>query len=904
MTRHKIEEKVLGSVRPFSATEESCRYFRRLSAYTMRSICAWSASSLLALTLLVAPLSADNRSPTKTITVGTTPSEIVVNPSAHLAYVVNQGSDSVSVIDTQLLKVDATLTAGSSPIGIAVNPSAGKVYIGNSASGTITVISAKAVQATWTVGGTPSALVVDPVLNQLYVMDTSGNQVDILDGSKGSILTTISTTLPPTALTINIATHAVFVACSGSSGSVIVIDGNHNSVITTVSVVVGTTSISVDPATNLVIVESPSAATHTLINAGAGYTTQTETFSSDEPFASAYGAGFFFTTFFNDTVIAFTAGDDGLFRSFNAFDTGELNSTGLAINPSTFQMVAIYPGGSAVLIDLNGMGNPFYRGSYHDLTAGNGVAGAAFDPLGNRVFITNSTDGTVSVFDIIPNELIDAYQSGCSVENCNPSYNFIDANPATGTIYNLHFDNLYAVNEAAVAAGYTGLQQNTTGVTTIPLANFTPGALAVNVAANKIYAGDSINALYSVDGATTVATLVSGLPNNTDIQALAMDYATNQLIAYDSTKGNVFVLDGSTAAVLQTIPTEISDIGILQVDSSRNLVYLGVQGFIYVINPATGSVVTTITVPGAVLGAAINPAKNRLYAVDNDRQLTVVNTSTNTIVAHSVLPYTPESIAVNPVSGNYYVGLNDPSSGTPHVFEYNGANNRRLQDFSGSTFPEITGAVSLLANPLIGTVYVGTGNAHSTSVLAAIDERSGTVSGVTPQFDEASEVLALDLGTGILGSGGAAYTNLVFPTTMISGSAVPITVTGSGVADGKTIVTAPLFRTRNTKPSFTITATENFGISSTALVPTHAFYQVDGWAGTWKGAALKLNGGTHSSSATIKISTALTTGLHILYVYASDADVATIQAGLPSGNSVGNSPVISSVGTIVFTVEE
>jgi hypothetical protein len=47
----------------------------------------------------------------------------------------------------------------------------------------------------------------------------------------------------------------------------------------------------------------------------------------------------------------------------------------------------------------------------------------------------------------------------------------------------------------------------------------------------------------------------------------------------------------------------------------------------------------------------------------------------------------------------------------------------------------------------------------------------------------------------------------------------------------------------------------------------------------------------------------LTTGLHVLYLFAGIGDVATIQAGLPTGNSVANSPAISPIASFVFTVE-
>src|SRR6516165_8129184 len=97
-----------------------------------------------------------------TIPVGTDPGEVVVNPSAHTAYVVNRGSDTVSLIDTQQLRVKATLTVGTAPVGIAANPATNMVYVANSGSGTITPITGVTAAATpWTVGGTPSALVVD-----------------------------------------------------------------------------------------------------------------------------------------------------------------------------------------------------------------------------------------------------------------------------------------------------------------------------------------------------------------------------------------------------------------------------------------------------------------------------------------------------------------------------------------------------------------------------------------------------------------------------------------------------------------------------------------------------------------------------------------------------------------------
>lgn len=852
------------------------------------------SAALVVVLLLAIPLSAVDL--LQTIKVGTNPGQIVVIPSAHLAYVVNQGSNSVSVIDTQLLRVKATLTVGSSPIGIAANPAANLVYVANSGSGTITPISGITLKTAWTVGGTPSALVVDSVRNQLYVMDTSRNQVEILSTTTGTVLATIPTILQPVAMTINVATHAVFVACTGSSGSVVVIDGVHNTVITTVSVAQGSTSISVDPATNIVVVESPSTNIHTVINAGSGYTVQTQNLSGNGniagPLGSAYADGLFFVSWSTSTQIAFADASSGLFTLGNSYVTNLLGGAGLTVNPSSNQMVVLYPtADTAYLIDLL---NPLFTQNYHDLTFSANVSGAAFDPLANKLFIS-AADNTVSAFDISPRELVDAYigdHSGNGV-----SYNFIDSNPSTGNMYTLRLDTVYAVNEAAAAAGDNGSSQNTAGVTSIPLSSPYSSGLAVNVASNKIFAGDGPGGLYLIDGATNTAALLSGFPPNTQVRSLAMDYATNQMIAWDYYSGNTLILDGATGALLKTVPTP-QGVGVLQVDSSRNLAYVGGLSSLYVINPATGSIVATIPLTSSVMGMALNAPKSRLYVVDNGSHLIVFNTSTNAIVTTITLPSSAVAVAVNPISGNYY------ACSFFDVYEYSFATNKLIKDFSSTSYPNISEATSLLANPFTDQMYVGTDSGTLSSILAVIDERSSTVSGVADLDDVATHALALDLASGTLGGTGYSYTQLFFPSSSLNSSDVPISVTGTGVADSLTIATTPLFRTKNTQPSFTVTATESFGIPSTALVPTHAFYQVDGWQGAWKAAALKVKAGTHSSTATIKLPAAVTTGLHVLYVYASDADVASIQAGLPAGNPVANSPVISPVGAIVFTVEQ
>jgi len=120
-----------------------------------------------------------------------------------------------------------------------------------------------------------------------------------------------------------------------------------------------------------------------------------------------------------------------------------------------------------------------------------------------------------------------------------------------------------------------------------------------------------------------------------------------------------------------------------------------------------------------------------------------------------------------------------------------------------------------------------------------------------------------------------------------------------GVVDSGTIATAPLFRTHTKQPRFVISATSGFPQSAAARVPQHAFFQVDGWQGKWTAATLDAKSGSKTSHANITLP-ALSPGRHILCACAVTGDLATVQ-----NSRVGsNSPVISPIGAMVFTVEK
>ena len=83
----------------------------------------------------------------------------------------NEGSSTVSVIDTATNKVTATVPVGNYPCGVAVNPAGTKVYVVNTLDNTVSVIdtATNKVTATVPVGNVPTGVAVNPAGTKVYV---------------------------------------------------------------------------------------------------------------------------------------------------------------------------------------------------------------------------------------------------------------------------------------------------------------------------------------------------------------------------------------------------------------------------------------------------------------------------------------------------------------------------------------------------------------------------------------------------------------------------------------------------------------------------------------------------------------------------------------------------------------
>ena len=164
-----------------------------------------------------------------TVTAGSYPIALAVNPATNKIYVVNQQSNNVTVIDGVTYKTNTIMT-GAAPDALAINSATNKIYVANGNSSTVTVINgANNSTATVSVGTYPIAVAVNSVTNKIYVANYRANNVTVIDGATNHT-TTVNTGTDPMALAVNPATNEIYVADNGSE-DLTIINGATNSTI-------------------------------------------------------------------------------------------------------------------------------------------------------------------------------------------------------------------------------------------------------------------------------------------------------------------------------------------------------------------------------------------------------------------------------------------------------------------------------------------------------------------------------------------------------------------------------------------------------------------------------------------------------------------------------------------------
>lgn len=149
------------------------------------------------------------------VQVETTPCDLQLDPDGGTLYVSNWSSRSVSVVDTETLKVKATIQVGANPNDLLLAKD-GRLYVACGNENSVVVVDTREFRAVETlrtsihprspVGSTPDALAMDPSQRLLFVANADNHNVAVIhvgEREESHVLGFIPTAWYPSALSLS-----------------------------------------------------------------------------------------------------------------------------------------------------------------------------------------------------------------------------------------------------------------------------------------------------------------------------------------------------------------------------------------------------------------------------------------------------------------------------------------------------------------------------------------------------------------------------------------------------------------------------------------------------------------------------------------------------------------------------
>jgi YVTN family beta-propeller protein len=197
----------------------------------------------------VSVMTTSDRTVSGPIAVGSSPVWAVMSTDGALLFVVNQGSNSVSVIDTATDTNIATIPVGAGPNFAAYDQSLRRLYVTNRAGNSLSIIKADvtppvelvapvSVAAAPCNGSTPVALTALPDGSRVYVANQGSNNVCVLSTTSNLFIRSIGVGTAPAAIGSSFDSTKVHVAHAGGGTAT---DTGGTSVIRTVDDTVAVT---------------------------------------------------------------------------------------------------------------------------------------------------------------------------------------------------------------------------------------------------------------------------------------------------------------------------------------------------------------------------------------------------------------------------------------------------------------------------------------------------------------------------------------------------------------------------------------------------------------------------------------------------------------------------------------
>jgi YVTN family beta-propeller protein len=329
------------------------------------------------------------------------PVALAIDPGGRKAYVADFLANGYSIIDLDKQTVQTSMPVGGIITGLAYDRAKNRIYGANLTANAVTVVDAAARKplTAWRTGDFPWSIAVDPQLNQLYTVDVNDNELMVLSTEDGSVRKRIAFSEPKTdaaVVVVNQRNGRVFASQgTGSQRTVIVVDGYTNSILRTVDVGDRPIGIAIDEDHSLAYVGCRNSGTIVALDAATGDILARWT-QPDAPYMLAVDPDYF------QLYITVPPNKPGDFAGLLVLDslTGEiLKRIQLGSNPEA--VVVDRPTGHVFVSDPTDGTVSVIDGYSLRITkvlpAGNLAFAMTVDPDNRLVYLANGTDGTINV---------------------------------------------------------------------------------------------------------------------------------------------------------------------------------------------------------------------------------------------------------------------------------------------------------------------------------------------------------------------------------------------------------------------------------------------------------------------------------------------------------------------------
>lgn len=169
---------------------------------------------------------------------------------ASYAYIANQGTNTVSVINAVSHTVIGTVGIGITPVGVVASPDGKRVYAANNVTNDVSVINTadNSLVKNIPVGLNPFAIAISPDSRWVYVSNQNDGNISVIDAQSNTVHAAISNVGSITSICVSPDGKWVYAATEASPHYVYVIDASTNTV---------SSSIPISTAQNVGMVITP-----------------------------------------------------------------------------------------------------------------------------------------------------------------------------------------------------------------------------------------------------------------------------------------------------------------------------------------------------------------------------------------------------------------------------------------------------------------------------------------------------------------------------------------------------------------------------------------------------------------------------------------------------------------------